>query len=260
MRIIKTVLAVVAIFMAITGIILGAVGIGYSWVLNEPVTNTLVKVADSAYQVLTVADEGITRITGNLNNARSAVNTIDGAVRATGETIVETDLAFEILDRTVGDTLFPEIVAARETAQALAETIVAVNTAVVSANELPFINLPTLTDELSAVAELLTGTRERVQEVRAELQLIKETEVGRAVTFITSITEPILEDIDSAQGNLDEAQTRVRQNMIQINATRARLPGLIDLASVAITVVLVWLIIAQLSLLIQCWRYLQRAG
>jgi hypothetical protein len=259
-QIIKTILAVVVIFIAITGIILCAVGIGYSWILNEPLTNTLVNVADSTTQALTVVDEGLTRVTRNLNIARSAVNTIDGAVRATGDVIVETDLAYEILDRTVGDTLFPEIVAARETTRALAETIVAVNAALVSANELPFINLPTLTDELNAAADLLTNARDRVQEIRAELQLIKETGVGRAVTNITGITEPVIENIDSAQGNLNEAQTKVRNNLAQVDAFRARVAGLIDLTSVVVTLVLLWLIIAQLSILILSWRYLQRAG
>jgi hypothetical protein len=259
-QIIKTILAVVAIFIAITGIILCAVGIGYSWILNEPVTNTLVNVAGSATQALTVVDESITRINGNLNVARSAVNRIDGAARATGDVIVETDLAYEILDRTVGDTLYPEIVAARETTHALAETIVAVNAALVSANQLPFFNSPTLTEEINAAANLLTSARDRVQEIRTELQLIKETGVGRAVTNITGITEPLIDNIDSAQGNLNEAQTNVRRNLAQVDATRVRLPGLIDLASVGVTLVLLWLIIAQLSILILSWLYLYRAG
>lgn len=259
MKIIKTILAVLAIFIAITGIILCAAGIVYSWTLNTPITNRLVRTVEAAERVLTVTSEGLDRVDGSLVEARSAVSTIDGAVRAVGETIVETDIAFEILDRTVGDTLFPKIVSAYETTRALAGTVLAINSTLEAANEIPFIEVPTLTGEIEAAEATLAEAQGQVNEIRTEIKEIKASAVGRPVEFVTTRTGALITGMDQASGSINTAQTQVNRSLALATQTRLNLPGVIDLVSIVVTLVLAWLIVTQLCVLIRSWRYLSQA-
>lgn len=260
MQVVKTILAVAVIFLAITGIVLCSVGIFYSWALNIPVTETLVATTESVEKVLTGVGNGLNRIDEGIVGTRSAVNRIDGAVRAAGETIVNTDLAFEILERTVGDELFPLVISARETALALAETVVAVNTTLESANQLPFVSVPTLTDELQQVASFLGDVRTTVDEIRSEAQMMKKEAVGRPVAFFTTRTGTMIDNLDSAADQLAATQANVNRALAATGAAKAGIPRTIDLISIAATLVLAWFIIAQICLLVHSWRSLRHAS
>lgn len=258
MKVLKTILAVVVIFLAITGIILCAVGIVYSWTLNTPVTETLVTTAESVENVLLVADRGLKRVDQAIDGARSAVNTVDGAVRSAGDTIINTDLAFTVLERTVGDELFPRVITARETVVNLAETAVAVNETLETANQLPFVSVPTLTDELQQAAGFLDGVRRSVDEVRSEIQSAKEDAVSRPVEFFTTRTGNMLDGLTSADERVSTSQSQVNQAFIATSTVKANLPRLIDLVSIIATLILMWIIIAQACLLVHSWRSLRQ--
>jgi hypothetical protein len=258
MQVLKTILTVITIFIAITGIILCSVGIVYSWTLNTPVTERLVTTAESIENVLTVTDRGLTRVGNGITGARSAVNTIDGAVRTVGDTIVNTDIAFSILEQTVGDELFPRVIEAHETASALAETVVATNTALETANNLPFVSVPTFTEELQQAAGYLENVRTSVNEVRTEIQAIKEEAVGRPVNFITTRTGTMIDNLDAADSRVTSTLVQVNRAQVTTAAIKADLPRIIDLISIGATVILLWFIIAQLCLLVHSWRSLRQ--
>ena len=120
----KKILAGAAIVVAALGIVICLVSFWYSWSLNTQVTDDLVRLATVAERVLDVADTGLTRVDDGLTTVRGAVTVIEGMTRSAGNTLVETNLAFIVLERLVGDTLFPRIVAAQDTAVALTGTIV----------------------------------------------------------------------------------------------------------------------------------------
>ena len=165
-------LAGAAIVLAVAAIIGAIVGVYYAWALNTPVTESLTGVIGGTEQVLAVADGGLTRVASGLETARAATSTIEGAVMAAGDTILQSDIAFTVLERTVGDTLFPALVEASETATAVASTVVATNRALETANQLPFVEVPTFTAELERVAEEVTAARQRVEEIRGEVQAL----------------------------------------------------------------------------------------
>lgn len=257
MQTFKTILAVIVVMLGVTGIILCGVGIWYSWSLNTPLTEGLTETLTTAESILTRADEGVERINSGIGVARQATSTIQGAVLAAGDTIVNTDIAFTVLERTVGDTLFPVIVEAAESSRAIAGTIIGINDALESANRLPFVEVPTLSDELNVVAAELTAARERVDEIRGEIQTAKETAVGRPVSAVTSRTEPLLERLDVAQATLREVNSRIDRTLAGLGLLRGRLPGLLDALSVVLTLVFLWLILAQGALTWQGWSYLR---
>ena len=114
MHTLKLVVKVFLMQIAILGIILSVLATWYAWSYNTPVTASLTRVVAGTERVLTAVDSGLRVVNSGLRTALGAVNTIDGATRSAGERIVDTNFAFLILERAVGDTLFPRIVAAQQ--------------------------------------------------------------------------------------------------------------------------------------------------
>lgn len=253
----KRVLAVVAAVLAVVGIIVCLAGLWFSWSLNTPVTEALTRVTGGVIQIMTAADNGLGRVDDGLGTARGAVVTVEDTAVSVGDTIVETDLAFAVLEATVGDTLFPRVAAARETAVALAEMLVGVNDTLEAANRLPFVDVPTLSTELAAAGEQLAAAQQAIEETRAELRAIKEEKVARPVTFITDRTGLIIERIDTAAASVQSAQARVEEGLSRMAILRERLPRWIDLISLAATLVLLWLAAAQGYVLVRAVEFLR---
>jgi hypothetical protein len=253
----KRILAGAAIVLAAAAIVGAIVGIYYAWAFNTPVTESLTGVLAGTERVLAVADGGLTRVGTGIETARAATSTIEGAVMAAGDTIMQTDIAFTVLERTVGDTLFPALVQANETAATIAGTVVAANQALEAANQLPFVEVPTYTAELERVAEEVAAARQRVEEIRGEVQALKENAVARPVTAITDRTQPLLQHLDTAQTTAAAAQTAIAQRRDWLAATQASLPRTLDRLSLALTVVLLWTVVGQVALVVMAATYLR---
>lgn len=252
----KRMIAGVAAVLSAVGLIAGLAAIILSWTLNARLTNDLTRLLDGAEQLLITADNGLTRLNSGVTTALTAATTVDETVRGAGQTLVETNLAFALLDRTVGDTLFPRVTAAHETATALAETVVAINATLEAANRMPFVEVPTISAELQAVANTLGGVRTRVAEIQAELRAIKEEKVGRPVSFITDRTTPIIRGLATAQATLATTQTRVGDTLAGVVSLRQRLPRLLDWLSLGVTLVALWLLAAQGYVLLRAYEHL----
>ena len=251
METVKKILAGVVIAVSIIGIAICLAGIYFSWSFNTPVTQAIEGVLTGVERFLMVTDEGLGRLNEGLGEAETAVSTIEDAVVDAGETINETNIAFEILDATVGDTLFPKIENMAGTAVSIAEAVVAFNDTLEAANEIPFVDVPTLTPQLEELATELEIIRTDVQETRAELQAIKEENVAKPVNAITERTSRISNGLDEVQTAVSDGQAKVNETLDNVGVTKSKVARTIDLISITITVLLLWLILAQASLIVQ---------
>lgn len=256
MHTLKKIFRVVILLIAIVGMVLSLTGLYFAWAYNTPVTVALVRGVEGIEKVLVAVDEGLTNVNTGLSRAQVAVSTIDGATRSIGDLINETDLAFTVLERAVGDTLFPRIASAQDTVTALSQTIIGVNEALEAANKLPFVDLPTLTTELEAVQTRLDAARARVEEIQENIRGIKEEKVGRSVAFVTERTEPLLVELDAALTSIADARTRISLALIRLDTLALRIPGLIDMLSIAATLIMIWLFAVQAYLALRLYEIL----
>ena len=252
----KKIIAGAAVVLAVVGFIVCLIVALLSWTLNTSITRTLVQTAAAAERLLGTVDGGLTRMDAGLGEALSAVTTVEESVRSAGDTIVETDLAFLVLERTVGDTLVPRVASAQETATNLTATILAFNDTLEAANRMPFVEVPTLTTELQTAADGLEAARAEVEAMRAEMQTIKEQKVSRPVTFVTERTAPIAAGLDRALTAVDSTQAAIADRQARLVDLQERLPRLIDFISIAVTLVMAWLIAAQVYVFLRMVEYL----
>lgn len=250
------VVTVIFIQLAVLGIVLCAAVMWAGWAYNTPVTDSLTRVAVAGERVLSAADRGLQLTNRGLNTALAATTTIDGVTRAAGQRITETSLIFTLLERTVGDTLFPRMLAAQDTVVAVADTVVGLNDTLEAANRLPFVEVPTLTTELEAVGGRLSVARGRVEEIQTGIRAIKEEKVSRPVAFITDRTGALITDLEAVLATTTAAQTRINVALARLAAVRANLARTIDLISIAVTLVGLWFIGVQAYALLRAYERL----
>ena len=251
METVKKVLAGLVIAISIIGIAICLVGIFYSWSLNTPVTNAIEGALSGVEKFLTITDDALGVVANELGDAGTAVTTIEDAIVDAGETINETNIAFELVDRTVGDTLFPKIERVAGVTGNVANTVVAFNDTLEAANKIPFVEVPTLTTKLEEFSMKVSQVQSEVQATRDELQTIKEEKVSKPVNAITDRTTRITSGLSEVQAAVGVVQTDIDASLAEVGKIKSNVARTIDLISIAITIVLLWLILAQVSLILQ---------
>ncbi len=253
MKIFKRILAILAIFISVVFIVACLAGVVFSWSINTPITNALTGALTGVERVLTAADTGLERVNTRLAEAQSSVDTIEENVETAGETLSQTSIVYEVLDRTVGDELFPKVEAAGDSIVAIRDTVVAFNATLESINEVPLVEVPTLTENLDSAAERMEAVQSNVEETRAELRAIREEAVSKPVTAITDRTTRISDGLEAAQTALSSSQTNIDENVASIAEIKGRIPGLIDLVSLAFSFVFLWIAFGQVGLIVLAW-------
>ena len=257
MDVVKKILAILVIVICVVFIIASLAGVYYSWSLNTPMTKAITGTLTGVERVLEVADTSLERVNTRLGEAQANVDTIEENVETAGDTLSESSIVYEVLDRTVGDELFPKIVAAQETVAALAGSVVAFNDTLVAMNEVPFVEVPTITEELETASENLTAIQNDVEETRAELRAIREEAISKPVTAITSRTSRISDRLESAQTALTTTHGNFGENLVTIGEIKDRVPGIFDLISIALTIVFLWVALGQAGLIVLAWGSFQ---
>jgi len=254
MEVLKRILGIASIIISVIFIVACLVGVFFSWSINAPITNAVTGVLSGVERVLTAADNGLERVNTKLTDAQTNIDTIEEHVGTAGEMLSENSIVYEVLDRTVGDELFPKIASASDTVMAIRDSLISFNEILESLNDIPLVDVPTLTDELDSAAESMAAVQSDAEAFRTELHAIKEEAISKPVTAITARTTRLSDELGNAQQNLTNTQANINENIESISSTKARVAGLIDLTSAALSFVFLWIALGQVSLIVLAWN------
>lgn len=249
MRTLKRILAIVAIGLCVLGILAAAAAIVGVWRANGPVTQALVKTVSGLETVAGGIGDGLDRLTERLDAASGAVALIEDTVTVAGDTLAQSTPVLELLTRIFGDQLLPSVSAGLETARSLGETALAVNSALETVNSLPVTSVPTLPPELTSLAQDLADLENQVKQGAQEVKDMKVAAVESVVTPVTERTGRMQSRLDGISAKASTASERLSETEAGLAELRVQLPLYIDLACVGATLILAWLILAQVSLL-----------
>lgn len=260
MKILKRILAIAVIVISIFFTVVCIAGLFLSWSFNTPLTEGITKGLTGVENVLDAADSGLDRANTILVEAQAAVDNIEGAVQTAGDTISETSIVYEVLDRTVGDVLSPKVTSAGETIDSVRGIIVAFNELLEALNQIPLVEVPTLTEQLDTASDQLASIQIDVEETKDELRSIKQEAVDKPVTAITDRTTRISNGLESAQTPVTNTKDNIDDILASIAGIKVSVPGVIDLATIVISLVFVWIAFGQLGLIVLAWGYLKGSG
>lgn len=260
METLKRILAVLVIVVSALFLVACLAGIVAVWQINTPLTATVTGTLDGIDQVLTAGQNQLVRASNLLSEAEAAVNGAEERLVTAGENLSERGVAVRLLERTVGETLLPKIEQTRDTLGAVGETLVAANAMLEAANEIPFVQVPTITEQLETAEAQLAETRQAVEDTRATIQTAREEALATPIAAITEQTGRVTARLVATQDRISEGRNYVSARQTQIRVLNARLPALIDTVSIVLTAALLWFALGQLALIGAGYIYLRASA
>jgi len=230
-------------------IILLVGGIVGNWMANKALTDAAVQVLTGVDTVLGRTEQALTRLDTAVGNAQERVDAFDVQVATAGERFVENPVILIALSERLDLGIGPAIDEVRGTVQTIHETALAAQNMVQALNALPFISIGGSVAEesrLQTLSDGVTSLTEGVQEIRGG---VREAKAGTS-TAIAGILGRGTSRLDAGLGSIE---TAVSGNATQVSALRTQVSELkstltfwFDVASVVLTLLLVWLIFAHL--------------
>jgi uncharacterized phage infection (PIP) family protein YhgE len=157
----------------------------------------------------------------------------------------------------VGEDLFPRVDTARETVGAIRASVINLNNTLEAANELPFVSVPTLTDELEAVSERVAETRSNVDELR---NTITDAKAGVAESIIDPIkrgTSKIDAGLSAVQEMVTEFDGKVTNTRAEVTSLKSKIATGLDVVAIIFTLWFVWVAISQIAVVAVSVSYLR---
>ncbi len=233
------------------GIVLCLTGIAGTWIVNQPMTDGLSKALTGVENVLNITGKGIGQVESELTGIQDRMGKINREIIRVGNDFTDNALASALIATITELKLGARIETAAEAIDLIRETAVSVNHLVKTANELPFLSIPTLPiNKLRTIDNHLSEVLAAVQNMELLTADMKSGITEKAISSLASQTAKI----DRAAEDIRASVAELRSSVDAARNTTARfktnLAGWIDLASIIISLVFLWLIFAQLCLFI----------
>ena len=254
----KRILAILVIGLCVLGILIAGAAIFGVWRMNPPVTQALVKTVSGLEAVVGGIGDGLERLTGRVETASAAVALIEDTVTVAGDTLAQSTPVLELLSRIFGDQLLPTVSSGLETARSLGESALAVNSALETINTLPMVSVPTLPPELSSLAQDLVDLETQVKQGAQQVKDMKVAAVESVVTPVTEGTTKMQSSLDGVSTKASTASGKLANTEVALAELRSQLPLYVDLVSLGTTLILAWLILAQVSLLVHALDFVRK--
>ena len=231
----KRIVGLVGIALGTIGLILSLAAIVAIWVVNTPLTESALQFLNRIEIGLTVAGEGLDQADATLTEVRDQLTAVGEAFPA------------EELIRFIEDV--ESILAAAQSTADTASTVVGL------ANAVPFIGGGGSTG--ASATPTLDQSSQTLEEISTKLETVRVALVNRSEGSGSGLLGQIDAEIAQLQGLLQNVDSSVEDSTTVVVQLQVDLPGWIDIASVVFTLLLLWLGLAQMSLLAHGWEWLR---
>jgi len=244
------------IAVSILVLILCTAGVIGVWVINTPLTESLTGALDKTVAVLDFSLDRMELVDAELAEVQSLLTSVEEAVTQAAENLTANSPTLTFLANTLGTELKPKVDSTAEVIGTIRGTIISVNSTLETANSIPFVSVPTLPmEQLAAIDQQM---QEMVTAVKSLADGIRDVEAGIVDRTTIVIMTPVIhlsELIDNVQtplGTLKSTLDQVKTGVVNANA---RIPSIIDWGSILVSLILIWFILALISLLYVGWCY-----
>lgn len=233
-RITKRIAGIIAVLLGGLGILLAVALLIGAWLVNTPVTDSVLQLLESIEVGLVAADAGLDQVDAALTTVNQKL--ADTAAMFTGEELLQV----------VNDAQ-----AIVEVVQSTAETAVTMLDAI---NSLPLIGRNAAPADLPKLEEALLI----LTEISDRLAAVEQRLIDRQTTGGSGPLVQLQTDISQLQDRLANASAGVAEATASVQQLRGNVPGWIDWISIALTLLFLWLGVAQYSLLVNGLGWLRR--
>ncbi len=228
-------------------LLVSVVGIPTVWLANGPLTREGVARLGEIESELRQGEEALERSRVELERALSILDSTEAALNAFTQN--DPQAFFEDVRATLDDHLVPELETAKERLITARDTLENVRVVVFGLNIVPFIsiNIPdeTLTDLIDS-ADALEAEIGEVSDLAEQASVLLDS----ASSLFSGDFEETRRSLEGFLADVQAYQVKVTGWREQVTEIKTRLPLWIDLASVGLTLFLLWFGLSQVSLLL----------
>ncbi len=239
------------------GLVLLLVGTIAVWAVNEPVTDLLTTTIATVVTPLERAEAGLQQVNTTLDSAQAAVQQLQDTVATIGVDMKADSVVLRALGSLVGEDLKASVDRALQALEQVRSTVATIDGILQGLDRLPMVTLPDWVQDVSAAIDELERVGQQIQETVTALDALRTGAIDKAVTSVTEKAAALESRLANVQARTQAAQAAVSNLVTTLQGWQARLPGLIDLVSVLLTVFLLLMAVGQWALLSLGWSHLK---
>ncbi|HJS19741.1 MAG TPA: hypothetical protein VJ785_13420 [Anaerolineales bacterium] len=253
----RRILAWTVVVLSIIGILICSLGVMGAWLINAPLTDGLLKLVSAAQAPLSSVEEVLSRSSTKIEGASASVDSVSKSASQLGDNFENNSPILDRMTQKLREELSPIVEEIREALLPIQELLTSVNNTLEALNTLPGVELPTLTPKAEALNERAGTVRDSVQELETNISDIKSGVVENRLV-------PFIDRIDRLAGLLAALEEEVNTDLEQLRDlqaalanVQAKIPSVIDGISIAFSILFLWLVLAQVSLVFVARLYLR---
>jgi hypothetical protein len=253
----KRILAWVVVVISIIGIIACLAGIVGSWVVNERLTNSILNLLSGVQSALSSIDASLTRVGEHLNTATSAIDSVRQSATQLGDQIEANSPILDRISSTLDESLSPSVTRIRELFLPIRDTILAINNTLEAINTFPGIQLPTLTAQLENLNNQIQQVIDGVEGLKTDISNFRTGVVENVQARFLGRIDTIASFLKTIEGEVNTYLAQVKNLQTAVSNLQARIPSTIDRITLLLSILLIWIVLAQISLALVAFVYLR---
>jgi hypothetical protein len=257
LTIVGRILVTLFMLLAVLGFLISVAGIAGVWVARSYARSAVIDVTSVTTRTLTVVNNGLGRVNTQVQDARQKVTQVNDAAAKLGNKIQASSPLYDKFNQLVNTNLAPSLEKVSTTAAAVHDAVVSLNSKLELLNRFPNIQVPTLTNQLSAVSDRAQEAQSAVQDMRTSLTDVKAGLVTTVVAAVTQRTARIDTALARIQETANTYQATVTRTQQRVTAISNSVLLLLDVGVVSLTLLFIIFATGLVLLLWVCWQFVR---
>jgi chromosome segregation ATPase len=253
----KRIFTWIIIVISILGILACLAGVVGSWVINQRLTDRILSLLSGVQTQLSSAEGSLVNARDQLNTAKTALQSIHEVASQLGSNAEQNSPLLDKISTIFNEQLSPVINSIRERFNPIREAILSVNSKLETLNALTGLQLPTLTPQLNALNDRIQELSQAVQQLQTSIQEFKTGVVENLLTPFLAKLDQITNLVSNLEQSVNGFLDRIHNLQAAVTGLQASLPRTIDLITILLSILLIWMILAQISLILAGRVYLK---
>jgi hypothetical protein len=266
-RILTGIVAVALILAGLAGLVFAIAGVAAAGTVEQEVETRLMAQVDLADRALAATAEGLVAADDALTQAAAAAGGLEMLARGMGAAIDGTAPTLDAVAGMVGEQLPATIKVTQDTLATIVETTQVVDNLMAVVTSIPLLGL----DRYEPEVPLSRGVMEvasSLDGIPQSLTLAQEglLSASDGLVSVQSDVDGIASEVGQISGTLQDSRAIIEEYQVvvgdlrtMVTTMREGLPGWLAAARWSLTLMLVWLGIAQLGLITWGWELLARS-
>lgn len=253
-------LGVLLLAGAALGIIISLSGVLGVWIFRPILSKEIQATIDTSHATLTATDDMLAVFEDSISNARESLGHVQDSIDIVSQAIEDTSIATQSFSTLVGTDLVDIITQTRAGLESMQQTALLMDNTLTFIASLPIIGslyqpeVP-LNVSILNIADDMAGMPEALLEVSGSLDRTTHNlaDIQESVSGLSASMEEIQENLTDAGKVINKYQAIIHNLEKNLDRLEKSYRITLFLASIALTLFFIWMLLAQTSLSLQGW-------